>query len=309
MKGEKVSLGTRLVEGILQLHGRLPLAYHRWWARRVAWLLGSVLHYRRDVVITNLSRSFPRKSYEQIQEIARRFYLHLSTVFTEMIWFGACKDEKGRKRFVKSGIFRMTNPEEMNRILDASKQTMLLQCHTGNWELIGGIIQTSVNPPLHMEASAISVTYRPLSSRMWDTIMHHNRIGLVRDQGFDGYLATDNVLRFVLGNKDRKYTYVFITDQHPYTGNGAAEVTFMHQKTGTVTAAAHLACKLDMAVAYLRITEREEGGYDVTAVPITDHAAGQDPVKIMEKYYRLLEEDLEKQPWNYLWSHKRWKVY
>ena len=28
---------------------------------------------------------------------------------------------------------------------------------------------------------------------------------------------------------------------------------------------------------------------------------------IMEKYYTLLEEDINAQPWNYLWSHKRWK--
>ena len=309
MREERVSLGTRLTEGILQLHGCLPLAYHRWWARRVAWFLGSVLHYRRDVVITNLSRSFPKKTYEEIQEIARRFYLHLATVFTEMVWFGACKGEKGRKRFVKSGIFRMTNPEEMNRILSVPNSTMILQCHTGNWELLGGIVQSSTNPPLKLDPAFMAVTYRPLASRMWDVIMQHNRLGLVRDQGFDGYLATDSVLRFVLANKDRQYTYFFITDQHPYTGNGAAQVTFMHQKTGTVTAAAHLACKLDMAVAYLRITEREEGGSDVTVVPGTANAAGQDPVKIMEKYYKLLEEDLEKQPWNYLWSHKRWKVY
>ena len=27
----------------------------------------------------------------------------------------------------------------------------------------------------------------------------------------------------------------------------------------------------------------------------------------MERYYALLQKDIEAQPSNYLWSHKRWK--
>ncbi len=27
----------------------------------------------------------------------------------------------------------------------------------------------------------------------------------------------------------------------------------------------------------------------------------------MRRYYKLLEADIEAQPWNYLWTHNRWK--
>ena len=35
------------------------------------------------------------------------------------------------------------------------------------------------------------------------------------------------------------------------------------------------------------------------------HMTAQD---VMKTYYQLLQEDIEAVPWNYLWTHKRWKA-
>ena len=306
MRTEKTSLGARVTEGFLHLKGRLPLGYHRWWGRRLAWLFRSVFRYRRDVVMTNLARSFPAKGYDELQAIGKRFYTHFATVLTEMIWFGACRGPKGRKRLHQSHIVELTNPEEMRRIYDAYPQIMILQAHTGNWELFGGLNQYTYTTPLDIDPSALAVTYHRMSSPLWETVMSHNRPAPVLDQGFHGYVASENILRFVLENKEKKFLYNFIADQYPYRGEGS-EIEFMHQKTRTITAAARLASKLDMAVVYLRYLCREEGGYRITFVPITEHAAEMDALEITKRYYQLLEEDLEQQPWNYLWTHKRWK--
>ena len=304
---KKRSLGVRLVEGFLHLHGLLPLPYHYFQAGILAWFLDRVLHYRRDVVTVNLSRSFPEKSYEELKEIRKRFYRHFATTLTESVWFGACKGEKGRKRLKDSHLVEITNPEELNRLWNASRQLMILEAHTGNWELFGGILNYSYAEDVAFLASEIAVTFMRLSSAVWDRVMEDNRTAPVADLGFDGYVETREVLRFALGNKDRKYVYTFITDQYPYTYMQHPEVDFMQQKTATMTAAASLACKLDMAVTYLRFRCREDGGYTMTFVPLSDHAHGQEPLNIMKQYYKLLEEDLREQPWNYLWTHKRWK--
>jgi KDO2-lipid IV(A) lauroyltransferase len=81
----------------------------------------------------------------------------------------------------------------------------------------------------------------------------------------------------------------------------------MGQETVTMTGAAALACKLDMAVAYLRFECREDGGYRMTLVPLADHAGSHTPEELIGTYYKMLDEDLQRQPWNYLWTHKRWK--
>lgn len=306
MSKERKTPGTCFVEGLLHLLGRLPLGFHRWWGRRLAWVVRSVFRYRQDVVTANLARSFPDRKYDELQAIGKRFYTHFTTVLTEMIWFGACRGAKGRKRLHESHIVELTNPEEMKRIYESCPQVMILQAHTGNWELFGGLNQYSYGVPLDIDPSALAVTYHRMSSPVWETVMSHNRPAPVLDQGFHGYVASDSILRFVLENKEKKYLYNFIADQYPYSGGGA-EIQFLHQKTLTTTAAARLAVRLDMAVVYLRYQCREEGGYSMTFVPITERAGGQDALEITKCYYKLLEEDLEKQPWNYLWTHKRWK--
>ena len=274
----------------------------------IAWFLRSVLHYRSHVVMVNLSRCFPHKSYEEIRQIHDRFYLHLASIFTQTLWFGTCRGERGRQKLRRRHLVEFTNPEEFNRLYNGAPQLMLLQAHTGNWELIGGIVNYSYGVPLAAPASLFAVTYLSQHNERMNRFLHWNRTAVVADQGFRGYVEASQVLRFALRNKDEKFTYSFITDQSPYLSTSKEHVTFMHQDTVTMTAAAKLAVKMDMAVAYLRMAYREDGkGYYMSVVPICDHAKGEDPLEIMKKYYQLLEEDLEKQPWNYLWTHRRWK--
>ena len=301
---EKRTFGTRLVGGWMHLHGRLPLRFHHACAGGIAWLLQHVVHYRADVVLVNLSRSFPEKPYKEIQSVRNRFYRHLANIFTEAVWFGACRGDKGRKRLQDSHLVEITNPEVLNDALERSRQVMILQTHTGNWELVGGLNQYAYGPALRQDPSRIAVTYDRLSSPLWDRVMADNRTAPVADQGFDGYTEAREVLRFAVRHRNEPFTYIFITDQYPYrfaTRHDAG--TFMKQHTVTMDGAAVLALKMDMAVLYLRFREREEGGYSITFIPVE----GDSPEEIMKTYYRLLEEDLKAQPWNYLWTHKRWK--
>ena len=71
--------------------------------------------------------------------------------------------------------------------------------------------------------------------------------------------------------------------------------------------AAKLAVRLGLSVAYLRFLPAEEGKWTMTLVPVCEDASASTPEEIMKKYYQLLQQDLEAVPWNYLWTHKRWK--
>ena len=305
---KKHSIGARLLETWLYVHGLMPLAYHHFWAGVLAWLLGDVLHYRSHVVLVNLSRSFPEKSYEEIAQIRKRFYRHLANIFVESVWFSACRGEWGRKRFHKSHILEFTNPEEWNR-LSRDRQLMALQAHTGNWELMGGIGESAYTEPLNTTAEQIAVVYLNFRSRAWNQAMEWARTAPVSDTRFKGYVEAGDVLRFVLENRHRQpFFYLFNTDQAPYRASGSLSLEFMHQPCRSMTGAAALACRLDMAAAYLRFDCRPEGGYALTVVPLSEHASETDAETLMRKYYQLLEEDLRRQPWNYLWTHRRWKT-
>jgi lauroyl/myristoyl acyltransferase len=46
----------------------------------------------------------------------------------------------------------------------------------------------------------------------------------------------------------------------------------------------------------------------MTFVPLVENAAETTPQELMKLFYKHLEEDIQAQPWNYLWTHKRWRI-
>ena len=173
MQNEKRSVGVVIVEAILGLLSRLPLRFHLRVGRFVSWFLRSVIHYRRDVVITNLSRSFPELKYKQITALARQFYDHLGDIFAEAIWFGGCKGEKGRKRLRDSHLADVTNPETYNKLYDNGRSMMVLTSHAGNWELLGGwfCYNHDDSHPFDSGYASMRVVYRRLKSAAWDRVI------------------------------------------------------------------------------------------------------------------------------------------
>ena len=308
MEQSKRTFGVWLMEGWMHLHGMLPLGYHRWWGRVLGKALYGVFHYRTDVTMTNLARSFPEKKYEELKDISKRFYIHMATLYTTLIWFGNCKGDKGRKRLRESRLLEITNPEEVARLLSTRNQLMVLNAHTGNWEALASVAVFCPEEKIGFNSAQGGVTYMALSSKFWDRIIEDLRLAPIIDvAGREGYIESRKVLRTALSNRDRRYVYCFITDQYPYGNASTIPITFMHQPTVTMKGGAQLARKLDMNVAYLRFRCREDGGYSLTFIPLAEPASASTPEEMMQKYYELLEEDLREQPWNYLWTHKRWK--
>ncbi|MBR1705560.1 MAG: lysophospholipid acyltransferase family protein [Bacteroidales bacterium] len=307
---KKHSWGVRLAAGWMRLRAFLPLGYHYRWARVVAWVARDVLHYREEVVLTNLARSFPGKKYGELAEIKDRFYQHFGEIFAEAAWFGGCRGDKGRKKLKDSHLVEIDNSAEFNAFFDRCSSVMLLNSHAGNWEITGGVAQYDYGPESarHWDYPEVVVLYKRLKSGFWDQVIGVNRCAPVLDRDYDGYVESASILRYAVSHRREKKLYIFNTDQHPYRGVQRCEVgMFLSQPTEAMTGGAALACKLDMGVAYMRWKQVERGHYRMTFVPLCDHASETAPEEIMKQYYAHLEQDIREQPWNYLWSHKRWK--
>lgn len=307
---KKRSFGAVLVGGWMRLHGLLPLGYHYFWGRVITRLAGRRLRYRRDVVMTNLARSFPDKKYNELRKICDEFYVHFGEIIAEAIWFGARRGERGRKALRRQKLAVIENVEDFNAFYDRCSSVMLLNTHCGNWEVMGGIGQFDPGDPARRgwHEPQVVVLYKKLTSRLWDQVMARNRCAPVLDRGFEGYVESADILRYAVRNRHEKKLYIFNTDQHPYKGAASCDVgEFMHQKTTAMIGGAALACKLDMGVSYIRWRRLSRGHYGLEFVPLTEHASETTPEEIMRRYHALLEEDLNEQPWNYLWTHKRWK--
>ena len=289
---------------VLRTLGKLPLSVHYAFADFVSWLAGSVLHYRRDVVDINLARSFPDLKYAELKQIRKDFYRHFGEIFGEAIWFAGCTNPE---RLRKARIVQLTNPEELDRLYETTPSVFVLASHTGNWELIGGFY--SYADKFACKENDFAVVYKRLSSKVWDDVMKRSRISPIADKaGFDGIVETRTMMRYMVSHRSDRKIYDFITDQHPYEGASGVDVgEFMHQPARSMDGAAKLAAKFGMSVAYLGMDRVERGRYRLTVTTICDDASSMSPEDIMKRYYQLLQRDLEANPSNYLWTHKRWK--
>lgn len=298
--------GSILIYILTRPLAALPLGFHRACGRMLGKLMGSILRYRRDVVMTNLARSFPEKKYDELKDICNRFYVHLATIFCEAIWFGGCRNPE---RLRKAGVVRMSNPEILNRYHAEGRSICVMASHNGNWEFYGGYMNYSPDVELNFTEKDVCVVFREQSSGAWGEFMGENRKAPLNDRnGYEGMVESMKVMRFAVSHRNDAIVYNFITDQYPYSPRGVIEdLEFMGQKSRAMSGAAALAHSFGMPVLYLNMKMREDGGYEWIYTPICDNAADMSAEDITREYFKLLEQDLREQPWNYLWTHKRWK--
>jgi len=296
-------LGIIFLRGLLLIIGSLPLRLQYANARVLAWLCGSVIGYRRDDVMINLARSFPDKKYKELIKIRKAFYRHFADLIAETLWFGA----SSARRLQKQNICRIANPELIAQLYESAPSVVIMYSHCGNWELYGGIENYGANT--HIKEENFTVVYKKMSSKVWDEVLHQNRIAPLKDRkNFPGYIESNDILRYILQHKGEKKFYNLNTDQSPYKNSQAnIPVTFMHQKTESMTAAAAIARKLGMAVVYLNMRPESRGHYILEFTTISQDASKDSLESIIGRYYELLEKDINAMPENYLWTHRRWK--
>ena len=300
-------LAEYTVRFVMRLLSWLPLRLHYLLGRVLSWLAEKVLRYRVHDVTVNLARSFPEKKNAELKDICHRFYRHFGEVIAEAVWFGGLC---GPRRLHRKKLVELVNPEVLSGLYDSAPGVMVLMSHAGNWELIGGMASyVYTDAPVCFNEQNFCVVYLRQSSAMWDRILRDNRKAPLKDRrGFQGYIESRDIVRYVYEHKDDKKIYNLITDQSPYFDSPhLLDVEFMHQRCKSMRGAADLARKFGMAVCYLRMESLERGHYRMEYVPVCTDATEMGAEDIMKEYYRLLEQDIQAQPWNYLWSHRRWK--
>ena len=302
MKG----LVVKIIRGIIKLLGKLPLKFHYFMGDIFSWFAKNILRYRSAMVMLNISRSFPELKYRQIKEIYKGFYRHLGEIVAEAIWFGGSSYDRIRK----SGIVTLTNAKEISEVFDSTPSMTVLCTHCGNWEILGGFLgyRTLNGEKLTIPESAISVVYKKLTSEISDRVFALNRVNPLEEVGTKCEVESHNILRFSIKHKGERRMYIYPNDQAPYWGAGRHPIgLFMNQETTAMMGSAGVACKLSHSVMYAKMKHVERGRYEMTFIPICRDASEMTPEEIIRKYYDLLQEEIRETPYNWLWSHNRWK--
>ena len=262
------------------------------WVYRIADFLAFVLRrvvgYRRNVIYDQLTKSFPEKSAEDIEKIARDSYQNLADILVESIKGMS----QSREEFLKRYIFR--NPVVSEKYTTAGRPVVHAAAHYTNWEW------GAVSYPLWF-SSPVYGFYKPLKNKRMESYGRRLRgifgINLIPIKQTSGVFDE---------NGDNPAVYVFVADQSTYSQN-AHWVDFLGQDTACPQGVGKYGHRLNCPVIYVEMNRVRHGFYEIHLVELLPDHHHMAPEKITEKYMNHLESIIRRAPENWLWSHKRWK--
>lgn len=254
----------------------------------IYWTLCNMMRYRYDVVVQNLSRSFPKRSYRHIQAMTRAFYCHFSELLIETLQLLSITEEQHRKKV------HLHNPEVLEHCHQQGRNIIIVMGHYGNWECLNIL-------PRYVSFDVYAV-YKPTPYTFLNRVLYR-----IRSRFGIRLLATNETARFMLSNRHRPGAYVFIADQSPVI-RARCKTDFLHQPTALPTGAEQLARSTDAVVLYASVRKRSKGdGWNVYFSLITEETADVESYDITRTFAWYLEHDILHAPEYWLWTHKQWE--
>ena len=257
----------------------------------IAFLLHSVVRYRRKVVHRNLVASFPEKSEKEISIIERKFYLFLTDYALETVKLLSMTPGQMKRRLV------VENVEMVDDAISRGQNVVLYLGHYCNWEWVSSL-------PLWFAPGATPAqVYHHLHSKVMDRIFMKIR---TRFDANNVEMA-DIMRRLIEWKREGRETVTgFIADQCPGLDIHLF-VDFLNQETGVYTGPERIAKFLDAEVLFCHLTRPKRGKYRLRFVKITCQPKGEPMFEITRQYFQLLEDNIREAPQYWLWSHRRWK--
>lgn len=253
-------------------------------------IVAHVLRYRRKVIITNLTKSFPQKTKKEINRIARRYYRHLSYMIIEAVNLRFSP----RKRIAQ--CMGVQNPEALQQLIDKNRNVLIILGHYGNWEYGCAKIAN-----FDIRTTAV---YKKLSSPIFERFYMEMR----SKTGVEPIEMRDTMRKMVeLRDSGRRFALLSVADQTPTRSQIHYWLPFLNQDTGVFVGPERLAKKFDMAVLYCEIKRLGFSRFDTKLTLITESPATEPEHAITDRFYQLLEASIREAPENWVWSHRRWK--
>jgi KDO2-lipid IV(A) lauroyltransferase len=237
--------------------------------------------------------AFPEKSEHERQQMERKFYRHFTDYIVETVKLAGISHAELLRRA------HLRNPEIVNPLFaDGHTCVLMLLGHYGNWEWLTGFTG------LFDVKLQIYHVYKPLGNKAFDRLFIYMRTRF----GSFGMKKRD-VVRDVLHLRQTKTPslVVFVADQTPTGTNIHYRTTFLNQDTAVFTGAERLAVKLDLPVIFADVRKVKRGYYTVDFELVTDRPREMSEFAITEKYTRLMERSILREPAFWFWTHRRWK--
>ena len=256
----------------------------------ISFTLFYIIGYRRKIIKKNLTLSFPNLNINERNKIERKFYTHMCDIFLEMIKSMTISLSSINNRF------RVNNMELLTQFPKNNRSVIIICGHYASYEWMLFLAND-------FGASTYGI-YTPLSNQYFDKLVKkirvkHNAYLISR------YHTIDTIRKHQDSN--HRAVYGFAADQSPYPKKKTYWRSFMGNKVPVFTGAERLAIEHNIPVVYADIKRVDRGFYEVDFKLISDFPKETKKHEITDIFFNLLEESINRDPSQYLWSHNRYK--
>ena len=279
-----------LLQMVCFLLGLMPLKTVQVLAAAFGWFVYYVIPIRKKVAHDNIARSFPEKTKDEVDRIAKAAYVQFAKTVFEMIYMPHLSREDVEK------IAVLENRDILDRIQKNGKGCVMVGGHFGNWEIMGSAF-----------ANHYPVTFvvGEQTNKMVDEVILKNRI----DKGMK-IVHQKVALRGVLQALKNNEFVALVSDQDAHeTG---AFVPFLWREASTPKGPAMFALRggVPLIVGTCFRTPQDTFRIVVEEVsqPLLSGDADKDIINYTASYTAIIERHIRAHPDHWFWMHRRWKT-
>ncbi|MEI7594977.1 MAG: lysophospholipid acyltransferase family protein [Bacteroidota bacterium] len=249
-----------------------------------------VFKYRQKVILKNLNDTICKGQPEKAKTLLKGVHLNLTDILLEGIKSFSMSKSQITKRH------KITNPEILIPYLEKNKSIIAVAAHYANWEWgsFSASLQTKYN---------VVGFYKPMSNKWIDSIMRKSR----SKHGTTLASIKETSLTF---EKYREIPSLFLmaADQNPAQESKTIWVDFLGVETAFLNGPEKHARNNDYPVFYVDVQRVKRGYYTVELSLLADNPNELAYGEITKRYADKLASVIDKNPCDWLWSHKRWKM-
>ncbi|SKB93498.1 lysophospholipid acyltransferase family protein [Dyadobacter psychrophilus] len=282
-------LSTRLLLFLLTAISRLSWKKLYKLSDIFRFLIFDIGQYRKQVIFANLKNSFPTYNENTIESIARRYYQNFTDIVFETIKLRSISKNDLLSRFE-------LETELLDHYYAQQKSLVVVSGHLGNWEMLNLFASAKLS-------YQIVVVYHELANDIFEDWFKK-----VRTKFGTEMVPMKEAMVRAMAPREKPFLFVLVNDQSP-SPDKAYWTSFLNQDTGIFRGGELIAKRLNAPVLYMGILrdERKRGHYRSYFKLITENPKKEPANNILQSQIEYLEEDIKRQPDNWLWSHRRWK--
>ena len=283
---------TRSTAVILFAFRLIPLGLRRAIFKAMFRLFYHASAKQRLIALHNIKSSFPEKSMEEVEDIAKGVFRHIGIVAAEFFELPSITKENLHEWVVVEGLEHVEEGEKQGKGL------LSIIGHFGNWELM------PVSFPL--VGYQTNVVYRPLDSPVMDNLATWVRTkngNTLIPKGGSG----KKIIRLLKENK----IIGILSDQNVASREGIF-VDFFGRPACTSVGTAVLALQSGAPVIPAFMPRMPDGRYKLLFLPPVEITRTDDYESDLrvntQRFTKVMEDIIRQYPDQWFWIHQRWKT-